>query len=703
MGHFYGTEIHLGLFLSVWLLGIAAGGYLGGKFNFSAKFILRAMFAAPLLSLFVIYQAPTFLPEPGGGFLSFVPVSIFIAICVIPLSLIIGTLLPSLIRITGRSLGIFYGYEAIGGFMGGLFFSLLLGGTADPVLSLLSVPIAALTASIVCFPDFLKLKGVALLALPLLLWHFGPEFSHATEHKYWQLFHSPLKLEKTVETPYQKLQLATYYDQHNLFSNGMFSDSWPVTEDAEQKVHSFMTALSKLDQILIIGAPTKDIIEEFLKYPEAGITIVEIDADMVEMLNYPPEYNNRVNVVFEDPRAFLNNTTQKFDGIIINPVSPVTLVGNRLFTIEAFRAISERLSDEGVMSLQVSGTENYMGSIKEQIILSAWTGLGKIFPHLYAFPGSTITFFASHNENAIPKEVQNWVNRFAHRQVNTSTFFPMSFYNLLMPFRVEELNNWLKKEIPISLNTDSHPETFVQQIELWNIYSGEKLSHYLSFFNSENRHGIALILVAATVLFLALLQLIKTSAATTMIIVGGVGISGATGLLSEIILILLYQNSHGAAYQMSALFFGIYMLGLASGAWLFGKINQHTDAFVRLKKIKLAQIAFTASAIFWVDMTWVHSALVIAIGIFTIAFIDGIELPIADALLRKSGHKNESSAGLLVFADNTGALAAGTLSGLWLLPAIGMKNSFALLAVALGLNLVTLLLFGGKFAALRRD
>jgi len=41
MGHFYGTEIHLGLFLSIWLLGIAIGGYAGGKVCVKSATLLK--------------------------------------------------------------------------------------------------------------------------------------------------------------------------------------------------------------------------------------------------------------------------------------------------------------------------------------------------------------------------------------------------------------------------------------------------------------------------------------------------------------------------------------------------------------------------------------------------------------------------------------------------------------------------------------
>jgi hypothetical protein len=51
---------------------------------------------------------------------------------------------------------------------------------------------------------------------------------------------------------------------------------------------------------------------------------------------------------------------------------------------------------------------------------------------------------------------------------------------------------------------------------------------------------------------------------------------------------------------------------------------------------------------------------------------------------------------MLLFADNSGALVAGLLSGLWLLPAIGFKGSFYLLGTMLTANLAVLLIISKK-------
>lgn len=699
MGHFYGTEIHLGLFLSIWLLGIAIGGYAGGKVSIKPSTLLKLLAILPLLLVLVIYLAVEPLPAPGGKFISFAATAMFMLTTITPAAFILGMFIPAMIRITRQSIGYFYSLEALGGFVGGIFFSLVIGGRADSIICLLSLPIIALTGIMI---DTRRKRVAALMLLLSVPAVFitAPIISQRVEQVYWQKVHgSERKLETTVETPYQKLQLSSYWEQKSLFSNGMLTDSWPLAESAESRVHTFVSALKTYRQILVIGAPTPDVVAEFNKYNELELTIVENDRDLVKLLDYPPELKARIEIVIADPRFYINQTDRKFDGIIFNAISPVTLAGNRLFTIEAFTAAKKILEPEGVISLQVQGAENYLDQTLGKLIVSTWQALRREFNHCLAIPGSVITFFASQSDQVLPQSARDFSDRFAGRRINTTTFFPMSFYNLLMPHRVKELDEWLKRDIDIELNTDAHPVSFMQQIELWNIYSDTALNKWLPYLQNISFTRLLTGFLAIASLLMLVPAFVSNNAAVKTVIAGGVAISGATGILSEIILILLYQNRFGAAYQMTALFFGLYMIGLASGAMLFGRVQLRTTAISRLKLVKLLQILFTSFCIFFVSMTQLHFSAMVGLMIFLIAFLDGIEFPVADSIMRSSGRKAADSAGLLILADNGGALVVGALSGLWLLPAIGMSASFALLCSALSLNLFALLIFAHRLPA----
>ncbi|HNX74926.1 MAG TPA: hypothetical protein PLM07_12330 [Candidatus Rifleibacterium sp.] len=693
MGQFYGTEIHLGLFLSIWLLGIAIGSLAGGRITFGTRFLLAGLFVLPLLSIGMLLIGPSLLPAPDGGLLPFAPVTGLMLATVLPVSLLTGMLIPCLIRLSQKSIGYFFSLEAFGGFVGGVFFSLLLGGTADSIICLLALPVLPL-AVLTITSRKKALPALLTLLIAPMVWHFGPTAAGQIESAWWQRLHQLLVLEKSKETPYQKLQLASYYDQKSLYANGMLACSWPEGDANEARAHIFATALHEPGDILLVGAPTWEFVAELLKYPQAHLTIIENDAEVPGMLGYPEVENPRVKTIIDDPRRYLNQTSEPFDGIMICPVSPVTLVGNRLFTVEALHSLRQRLKPDGLLSLQVEGSENYLGTIKEKIILSTWQALKNEFMHCAAFPGSTITFFAA--QKPFISDAKALATRFAGRHISTATFLPMSFFNLLMPFRVNELQQWLSKDQAFAMNTDAHPVTFIQQLELWNVYSGTSLNRLMRYMQQVSARQIFAAMLVGGFLLLLLPAFFSARVAAMAIINAGVALSGAAGLLCEIILILLYQNRYGAAYQMTALFFGLYMLGLAVGARTSARIQHRAEAVSKLRQVKIMQIAFTGSGIFIVNLPAMHSAPCIGMLIFVIAFLDGVEFPVSDSILRGSGRKAPAAAGLLLGSDSAGAMITGVLSGLWLLPAFGMQTCFAMLCLALIVNYGGLLLFSHK-------
>lgn len=692
IGNFYGTEIHLGLFLGIWLAGTAAGGFSGGRLKLNPLALSLATVFLPIVTIATLTGGINSLPVVSGSFLAYGPVIKLMFLTVFPAAALTGMMIPTMVRVSRQSIGFFYSLESVGAFAGGIMFSILIGGITDPIFCLLILPLPMM-ASVFILTDRKKTAAVLTLIIAPTAFYLAPQLSSSLEKKLWNRLNQTQKLEKTVESPYQKLQLCSYHELNSIYSNGMFADSWPMAENAENRAHTFMSALKNTGDILIIGAPTVDLLIEFLKYPQTRLTIVEIDEMLIQLLNYPPEILKRVSLETVDPRFFLNSSQKQFDGIFVNQISPVTMAGNRMFTVEAFRSASLRLKSEGVFAIQVTGSENYLGATTEKLILSIWNTFKSVFNYNSALPGSSLTFLGSNSPNSIPSSAREFSSRFSARKILTATFQPMSFYNILMPFRVEELNKWLARKFEGPLNLDVHPGSFLQQLELWNIYSGsgqQGLSRVIEKASAINPWVFFLLLSAAAI-FIPMVMSDRKGAA--LLISCGVGVSGATGLLAEIILILVYQNRFGAAYQMTAFFFAVYMLGLAAGSVTNGYIQNREIATKRIFQVKLLQILFTAFCIYFVDSSALHSGLSISLMIFLIALIDGIEFPVADSILRNLGIDAHNSAGLLLFSDNAGALFSGFLSGLILLPALGMKGSFYLLLIFLTANLVSLLFF----------
>ncbi len=180
------------------------------------------------------------------------------------------------------------------------------------------------------------------------------------------------------------------------------------------------------------------------------------------------------------------------------------------------------------------------------------------------------------------------------------------------------------------------------------------------------------------------------------LLAAGVAVSGGGGLLAEIILLLMYQSRQGAMFQMVAIFFGLYMLGLSAGAHLGRAWGFAAPG--RLRALKASQFGMAAACLALLQFPAWHTGPVIGAAVFLVAFLDGIEFPAVDAILKGWGMAPGRSAGLLIFADNFGALWVGLASGIWLLPVLGMSGSLHLLAAALLVNLGALGVVSGTWA-----
>ncbi|MET3699731.1 spermine/spermidine synthase [Bacillus oleivorans] len=170
---------------------------------------------------------------------------------------------------------------------------------------------------------------------------------------------------KRVKTPTQRIALVKHQDELLIYSNGdvMFG----TTEDdeiyAEALIHVPMAAAGKRESILIIGGGGGITTREALKYPEVNkITTVDIDEIMMDFgknleplvkfnkgsLNHP-----KVKTVIEDGRKFVEENHEKWDAIFIDIPEPSGECPelSRLFSLEFFKLLKERLEPDGVVNI----------------------------------------------------------------------------------------------------------------------------------------------------------------------------------------------------------------------------------------------------------------------------------------------------------------------------------------------------------------
>jgi spermidine synthase len=733
---FHGNELHLGTILGFWLLGTALGGYWSGKRAPTPTTVLVLLLIAPWLSLAVLAISPRFLPPFAGNMLPFGPFLALVFLASLPPACASGALIPSLVHRSGASFAQAFSLESAGGFIGGILTAFVLEGRLAPVPALIALPVIPLLlltvrlvypwrqlTRICLHPDpaqlslaearqvlsawprlfqirsRIRLLMAALFCLPLLLGFFGEPVRHKLQQYLWQHIHPGITLVGSFETPDQKVDLGEYHGQQSLFLDGSFAQSWPDPGRAEERIHPFMTAIASPGSLLVVGCPSPDLIDELAKYPGLRTVIVESD-DPLRRFFADLASTSRANRIWhhEDPRVFLRRTNEFFDGILLLPADPSTLLANRLFTRTAFADMKARLAPGGIVGVSVTGTENYIGGSLERSLLTTYHTLRAVFPDLFAIPGDPIQFWAAAHPGTLATDPRALGARFTERRVPTLAFRDVSFENLLPPFRVTEVQQWLQRPLVVALNEDTHPAAFSLQIRLWDVFSGSQLGAVLERLEQVPPPLIFGISALLSLVFCVLPRLLPKSSGRVVLLGGTTFITGFAALFTELILLFLFQTRCGSMVQMLGFFFGLYMLGLSLGALLPGRFpaNAGYDALLMVKTVQLGLLLLLWFAL---PQTHLHEMLPTAGFLFLFALTAGAEFLLLAGALKTPDAPPGADAGRLFCYDNLGAFLAALVAGPWLLPIVGLSHSLLLLLLLLAGNLGALLLSRSRLGA----
>lgn len=149
----------------------------------------------------------------------------------------------------------------------------------------------------------------------------------------------------------------------------------------EMIVHPSLCAHPSPKRVLIIGGGDGGCVREALKHHNLDqIVHVEIDEKVIEAslkylpLHNPDPKNEKVETRIEDGIAFVKNTKNKFDVVIIDSTDPIgPAVG--LFQYDFYKSVYEVLNDDGII---VAQSESPL--FNKKIIKSIHESLNKIFP-----------------------------------------------------------------------------------------------------------------------------------------------------------------------------------------------------------------------------------------------------------------------------------------------------------------------------------
>ena len=183
--------------------------------------------------------------------------------------------------------------------------------------------------------------------------------STALLYKYKHHKRDPVVL-YSVNSPYQKVEvIEDARGRRFLYLDGLQNLNTTDLEALNHYIARVPAFLTKPRRTLLIGNGTLSSVPKV--YPLSGEVIsVELDPAVLAASRFfiPPEQLeglDRWRLYMDDGKRFLRERDEKFDLIIMDVPSPLTVQEAYLHTVEFYRLARDRLNESGVIAVQLSG------------------------------------------------------------------------------------------------------------------------------------------------------------------------------------------------------------------------------------------------------------------------------------------------------------------------------------------------------------
>ena len=259
-----------------------------------------------------------------------------------------------------------------GSLLGGLFFAFFalpyLGLTYTPVvLGSINFFVAALL--LFFYSNMLKHKAIIQFASVLCMVSLiGIGIMSPSVIVYGEQRQYLDKIILVEQTAYQKIVVTQWKDYHWLYINGQEQFStYDEEKYHEPLVHPAMIMAQSRRRVLILGGGDGLALREVLKYNDLEkVTLVDIDPKMTALATVNPIFiainkgsmaHPKAVVVNQDAKAFLRQSPQRYDVIIIDLPDPDSLDLMHLYSTDFYTLVKHRLTPAGIVVTQASSPD----------------------------------------------------------------------------------------------------------------------------------------------------------------------------------------------------------------------------------------------------------------------------------------------------------------------------------------------------------
>ena len=650
---FHGNEITISLVLFCWLLVTGAGSLAAKSFkrSYLAVYAPLTLLVAlwPLAQIIVIrgLREAFFTHGVSPGFYS---IFFYILITTTPYCLLAGFILPYAQRVLNAGhhhfkSGDLFITDSIGDILGGVLFSFILVYWLGPF------PTIAMTSTLLILTALLLMvesRSYILLCAALfscLLFYYCSTNALFERHTLTGQYGDIMCY---LESNYGRIVISKEGAQHTFWQSGapLYSDANVI--NSEEKVHYPLCQLDRVEHILLVSGGLGETLAEVSKYDPATVDYVELDPYLTEaalqlgVIKKIPF----LEIINTDGRRYMKMTGKKYDAVIIDLPDPDTFQLNRFFTSEFFSIAKKILKRDGILSMGMEYSPNYISEIRKKKLSSLYNTARLHFQDVTVLPGGEAYFLCRDGEirQDIPARLES-------KSIQTS-YIGGFFYGNVTKDRIRQLEESLDRNETI--NTDFEPRLMNIVFQEWFVKHGTSPKYFF------------LILLILTVIYFIFMKKEEYVLFSTGLATMGV----------EMLIVFAFQVIYGYIYLRIGAIVTAFLLGLLPGA-LMGRSRGHKDIF-KLFVSEMLLLFMLFMFFIWVSYfrMELHPLYFLAYG-FLFSLLCGYQFPIAASII---GEKTSPAAGCLA-ADLCGASVGTLATGTILIPVWGIRAAVVFLII----------------------
>ncbi len=711
---FYGNELCIGIVLACWLIWEACGAGAAGLLikkridPLNLFVIIQALISIFLpLSIMAVKMTRVMLGVGQGEIIGILPTMYVPFLLLAPVCLLFGLQFSSGCRLFagyGKNHGQaddvsrVYGYEAVGWAIGGVLFTYLLSYILDNFTIALGISVInLLLAFILALGGKRKPAAFSLFILMVLfiLFTVTPLRGRAYENMLKKQWEGHYKLVTSRDSVFGNVTVRERSGQYSFYQSGVLTSTSDDLLWNEELVHLPLLRFVNVRNALLVGGGVSGALDELLKYPGMEkVWYAEIDPLIIKLgrkyLNPDSLKDKRVSIINTDGRFFIKDLSSHplLDCIIINLPDPSTAQLNRFYTLEFFREASEALSPSGIFSIGLSSSQDYISDELREFNGSIYKTLKEVFKNVIVIPGEHAFFVASQERClAVTREFLSMNLSGLHG--GTKYISPSYLHYRLNPERIKYVRNRIEDNDDLKINSDFHPIAYYHDIALWvssyHIHAKKIFNWILQKATTNNFIIVILIMMVVA-------GIINRGGGVKKTCLFAVMVTGFVGMSCQVILISIFQVFYGYVYTKIGILTAGYMVGVVVGSRYMNRKKQ-VSSYKWLEITQLLMIIYLVSlpvvfscfsllknhAAIFISAQVVFPILTLVMGCFT-----GGVFALANRI-RFDGDSGQDiglrEAGVVYGADLAGAALGAMVSGVLLVPLVGIISACIILAV----------------------